>query len=156
MQIIKFFAKHSLLFYLIVGIVIAAFMAFASGLLNQYRLANHANLTTGSVVQPQCDQHLRFSYQFVVNDVAYQGLATSDQCRQTKSGDPVLVHYLAENPRVSMGSDPKDALINNVITILIASLIIPLVLLLIFWFKLREWRKAAMIPGSKSDEQRHY
>lgn len=142
MPLIKFFMKHSLLFCLIVGIAMATFMAAASGLLSQFKLTNHASLAKGSVVQPQCDRHLSFSYQFILNDITYHGVATSDQCGQIKSGDPVLVRYLAENPRVSMGTDPKGALINNVTAILIASLTGPLVLLLIFWLKLREWKKS--------------
>lgn len=141
MPLIKIFMKHSLLFYLIAGIAIATFMAAASGLLNQFKLANHASLAKGFVVKPRCDQHLSFSYQFILNDITYQGVATSDQCEQIKSGDPVLVRYLAENPRISMGTDPKGALISNVTAILIASLTGPLVLLLIFWLKLREWKK---------------
>jgi hypothetical protein len=141
MPIIKILIKHSILFYLIAAIAIAAFMVVASGLLNQYKLMSHANFAKGSVIELRCGQHQSFRYQFSLNDISYQGLANSDQCGQIRSGDPVLVRYLAENPRVNMGVDPKRAFVNNATTILIASLASPLVLLLIFWLKLREWQR---------------
>lgn len=143
MPLIKFFMNHSLSFYFVAAIVVAAFLVVTSGLLNQYRLANDAKLITGLVVQPQCDRHLSFIYQFVVNEVPYHGMATSGECNQIKSGDPVQIYYLAENPKISMGESPKNALTNNVMVILIGSLTVPLVLLLSFWIKLRKWRKAS-------------
>ena len=144
MQIIKLLTKHSLLFFLIVGVAVAAFMTYRSGLINQYRLVNHGEVTTGFVVQPQCDQHLRFTYQFAVGEITYRGLSVSDQCHQIKSGDPISVHYLDDDPKISTGGDPKNNLVNNVVTILVASLIAPLVLLLIFRIKLREWQRKSM------------
>ncbi|GLQ91538.1 hypothetical protein [Dyella acidisoli] len=141
MPLIKILIKHALLFGLIAGITVAVLMAYASDLLNQYKLVSHAQVATGSVVKPQCDQHLTFSYQFVVNGATYKGLATSDQCHQIKSGTPVSVHYLPEDPRISMGADPKESLINNVVAILIAASVVPVVLLLIFRIKLRKWEK---------------
>jgi hypothetical protein len=142
MPIIKFFMKHALLFYLIVSISIAIFLVAETGLWNQFELANHGSLVKGSVVKPQCDRHLSFIYQFVLDDVTYRGESTSDECRQIKSGDPVLVYYLAENPKISIATDPNVALANNSVAILIASLTAPLVLLLIFWYKLRASKKS--------------
>lgn len=95
----------------------------------------------GSVVLTQCDQHLRFSYQFVVNGMIYRGLAISDRCRQIKSGDTISIRYLPEDPAINIGADPKRVLVNNAVTILIASLTIPLVLLLILRIKLRRLEK---------------
>lgn len=141
MQVVRALIKHALLFYVFAGIAIAIFMGFATKIQDQYWLANMSVPAKGAVVEPRCQQHLAFSYQFEVTGVTYQGLSVSDQCDTIKSGDMVLVHYLPANPKVSTVADPHRTLINNIVFILMVSLTGPAILLLIFWIRLREWKK---------------
>jgi len=142
MQLVKLLIKHAVVFYVCACIAIATFMGFATKIEDQYWLANEGVPTKGVVLEPKCQQHLSFSYQFEVTGATYQGLSVSGQCNQIKSGDAVLVHYLYANPKVSTAANPKRTLTNNIVTILIASLTGPVILLLIFWFRLRQWKKA--------------
>lgn len=141
MPLIKVLTKHAVLFYLFAGIAIVVFMGFATKIQNQYLLVNDSVLTRGVIVEPKCQQRFSFMYQFEVAGVTYQELSVSDQCYQIKSGDAVLVHYLAKNPEVSTAANPKHTLTNSIETMLMVSLTVPAILLLIFWIRLRGWRK---------------
>lgn len=140
MSLVKLLTKHAVLFYLFVSMAIVVFMGFASKIQNQYLLAHNSVLMRGLIVEPRCQQHLSFRYQFEVASIIYQGLSVSDQCDQIKSGDVVLVHYLSANPEVSTALNPKKAFINCIETILMVSLTAPAILLLIFWIRLRAWK----------------
>ncbi|MHB1272807.1 MAG: hypothetical protein ACYCZD_08575 [Rhodanobacter sp.] len=142
MQLVRVLIKHALLFYVFVGMAIATLMGFTTKIQNQYWLASVGVATKGMVVEPMCQQHLSFSYKFEVTGATYHGLSVSDQCSQIKSGDTVLVHYLSANPKVSTAANPNRTLTNNIVTILMASLTGPAILLLIFLVRLREWKKS--------------
>jgi hypothetical protein len=138
MQLVRALIKHALLFYVFACIAIAIFMGFATKIQDQYWLAKMGVTAKGVVVEPRCQQHLAFSYQFEIAGATYRGLSISDQCDKIKSGDVVLVHYLPANPKVSTAANPHRALSNNIVFILMASLTGPVILLLIFWIRLRE------------------
>ena len=140
MPLVKLLAKHAVLFYLFVGIAIIVFMGFATKIQNQYLLAHSGAVMRGVIVEPRCQQHLSFRYQFEVASITYHGLSVSDQCDQIKSGDAILVHYLPTNPKVSTAVNPKNTLTNSIETILMVSLTAPAILLLIFWIRLRAWK----------------
>lgn len=141
MQLVRALIKHALLFYVFTGIAIAVFMGFATKIQDQYLLANISVSAKGVVVEPRCQQHLAFRYQFEVTSVTYHGLSVSDKCDKIKSGNVVFVHYLPANPKISTATNPHRTLINNIVFILMVSLTGPAILLLIFWMRLREWKK---------------
>jgi hypothetical protein len=144
MPIVKVLIRHAVLFYVLVGIAMAIFLGFATKIQDQYWLAKEGVPTKGVVVEPKCQQHLSFSYQFEVIGLPYQGLSVSDLCNQIKSGDAVSVHYLSANPKVNTAANPERTLTNNIVTIVMVSLSGPAIILLILWLRLREWKRRMM------------
>jgi hypothetical protein len=131
----KLLSIRSILLYILASIIFAVFLIFATGLVDNYRLAKEGVSITGVVTSTNCAQHMSFSYQFTASGKISSGKTSSPDCYSTRAGDTIQVHYLASNPVVNITGNPTYNFRNNLIPIVLASLSLPLFLAFGIWIK---------------------
>ena len=138
--VVHWVMKRALLVYICASLAILLF--FATDLPNEIRLMREGEVVAGKVVVTNCDQHQSFRYRFAIDGATYQGTSMSSRCVDLSRGDEVLVHYLPVRPEVHMVGDPEPPLVNDAVTAGAAALVMPALLILIFWAKKRALSKS--------------
>jgi hypothetical protein len=147
-------SKHPiriLLIYIVGAIAVAAFLGNAGPLLKYKSLAAEGVGTIGVVVRPDCGNHNTFRYRFNASEKDYESSGTAGvatNCHALLAGDQVKIWYLPRNPEVNMSGDPHSALGNEVLSIAMASILMPA--FAIFGISLkwrsRKGRRQAAVP----------
>jgi len=137
MPLVSVLLKHALPFYATTVLLVAVLMSLGTGVRDQYQLANEGVRTQGVVVEPLCESHLAFKYQFVVGNTSYEGFSVSESCSDLRLGASVPVYFRPDDPKVNTAEDPADLFGNSLSMIILASLTSPAFLLLIFRLQLR-------------------
>lgn len=144
---VRIVLKHPIIGYVLAALALATFMGYATRIHDQILLARASVTAVGTVIETRCQQHLNFAYRFDANGSIHQGTSSSERCTHMKAGDDVTVRYLPDTPSLSTAADPRNALANNLETILLASLTAPAFLLVALWLR----SKNDQIPHPKSD-----
>jgi hypothetical protein len=97
------------------------------------RLARHAEAIGATVIQPDCDNHATFTYRFVVGGRLYtgKGSAISVSCERLRVGDQVEAYYLPGDPETNAPGNVRQALHNEVVSIVLAATVFPFFLILV-------------------------
>jgi hypothetical protein len=96
------------------------------------RLATRGQRATATVVQPTCDNHASASYAFTVGATRYTGSDVMHDCRSLHPGDSITIYYDTTDPKVSRAIEPQAGIVNEVISIALACLIGPPILIVGF------------------------
>lgn len=106
-----------------------------------YRLSKQGIGTKAVVTKTNCSHHMTFSYRFDFNGQNIDGSGGdgygNPSCDTLKEGDPVLVYYLSSQPEINVPGDPRERLNNETISIAMAALIFPALLV----FAINRWAK---------------
>jgi hypothetical protein len=129
-----------LLLYLAFAIGIALFLGRINWM-TYYRLSNNGIGTKAIVTNTDCSNHMTFSYRFDSSGQSIDGLGGdgygNPSCYTLKKGDPVLIYYLSTQPQINVPGNPKERLNNETISITMAALIFPALLV----FAINKWAK---------------
>jgi hypothetical protein len=130
--------------YLVLYLALAIAIALIIGSINwmtYYRLSKHGVGTKGVVTKTNCLNHMTFSYRFDFNGQSIDSSGGdgygNPSCDTLKQGDPVLIYYLPPQPEINVPGDPKERLNNETISIAMAALIFPAILV----FAISKWIK---------------
>jgi hypothetical protein len=124
-------------------LLLAAVFALGLGQFNiptLLRLAKHGERTTAAIVQPDCSNHSRASYRFVVGTAYYSGsdVMQMADCQSLHPGDGIPVYFDLTDPTVSRAIEPRVGLMNELISIAFACLVFPSMVI----FALGRYRKS--------------
>jgi hypothetical protein len=129
-----------LLLYLALAIAIALFLGSINWM-TYYRLSKHGIGIKAIVTKTSCSNHMTFSYYFELKGQSIDGFGGdgygNPSCDTLKEGDPVLIYYLSSQPEINVPGDPKKRLNNETISIMMAVLIFPALLV----FAINKWTK---------------
>jgi len=129
-----------LLLYLALAIAIILFIGSINWM-TYYRLSKQGIGTRAVVTKTNCSNHMTFSYRFDFNGKSIYGSGGdgygNPSCDTLKQGDPVLIYYLPSQPEINVPGDPKERLNNETISIAMAALIFPALLV----FAINKWTK---------------
>jgi hypothetical protein len=129
-----------LLLYLALAIAIVLFIGSINWM-TYYRLSKQGIGTKAVVTKTNCSNHMTFSYRFDFNGQSIDGSGGdgygNPSCDTLKQGDPVLIYYLSSQPEINVPGDPKERLNNETISIAMAALIFPALLV----FAINRWAK---------------
>jgi len=129
-----------LLLYLALAIGIVLFLGSINWM-TYYRLSNHGIWTKAIVTKTDCSNHMTFSYRFDFNGQGIDGFGGdgygNPSCDTLKQGDSLLIYYLSSQPEINVPGDPKERLNNETISIAMAALIFPALLV----FAINKWTK---------------
>jgi hypothetical protein len=115
--------------YLVLAVAIAGGLSFVGKFWTYARLAGGA-LQASAVVKTQtCSDHLTLRYGFSVDGRSFEAVATSDECTKLVPGTSITVFYLPANPNLSVIGHPASHLRNEGISIGLAALVLPALLL---------------------------
>jgi len=129
-----------LVLYLTLAIAIALFLGSINWM-TYYQLSKNGIGTKAVVMKTNCSNHMTFSYRFDFNGQSIESFGGdgygNPSCDTLKPGDPVLIYYLPSQPEINVSGDPKERLNNETISIAMAALIFPALLV----FAINRWAK---------------
>lgn len=120
---------------------------------SSFELSRESVLISGSVTATFCERHQEFGYQFEVGGKIFSGVGVApsfEVCARRKPGDSVSVYYYPKSPEVNTIGNTNAAFSNELVSILIASLAIPTVVILGVLLKRRD-----RVSKAHQDELRH-
>ena len=124
---------------------LAAMVAITIGSLNlmKYRrISNEGKQIVGTVTATDCQNHNLIRYSFEVGERQYAGMGTAPgNCNDTAPGDPVEVWYVPDDPGINVVGSARARYVNELISVSLASLVIPGILTPLFmltWFRRRK------------------
>ena len=86
--------------------------------------------TQGQIAELNCSQHNAFTYLFSVNNRVHKGHGNggngNQECTALKTGDTILVYYLAKNDSVFTDGNPSERRDNEKSSMTIAGVVLPL------------------------------
>lgn len=125
----------------VVGALALGIVLSNAGPFSKYQsLAEDGVHTTGGVIQADCGNHNTFRYRFVIAGHDYESSGTAGiakDCRTLTAGDPVQIWYLPGNPSVNMSGEPQSALRNEIVSVAMASILLPALAVFGISWKLR-------------------
>ena len=129
-----------LLLYLALAIGIVLFLGSINWM-TYYRLSKQGIGTGAVVTKTNCSNHMTFSYRFDLSGQKIDGFGGdgygNPSCDTLKQGDSLLIYYLSSQPEINVPGDPKERLNNETISIAMAALIFPALLV----FAINKWTK---------------
>jgi hypothetical protein len=117
--------------YLPLAVLVACFFTYVGSSRYYYQLVREGQEVRGVVVAPTCGQHNSLNFEFVAAGRTWPASGHSAHCSELRSGDPVTVWYLPDNPEVSSLDEPRDGLTNELETVGLAALVLPAFALLV-------------------------
>jgi hypothetical protein len=134
----------ALLVYLCAALVIGIFLGSIN--LPRYRLlAEEGKAVLATVDSTDCRNHATFSYSFNVGQHKYSRRGTAGfgtpECENLEPGSKVVAYYLPRDPNTSEPGDIYQRLRNEVISLLIGAIAVPMPLVLGLWWRVHRWRK---------------
>jgi hypothetical protein len=128
--------------FAVAWLVLAALLAIALGQINistYLRLLEHGERATATIIRPDCDNHARASYTFTVGSTHYSNsdVMSGRDCQSLHPGDAIQNYYDVTDPTISRAIEPRDGLVNELISIALACLMVPPVLIvgLFAWYR---------------------
>jgi hypothetical protein len=101
-------------------------------LLNYRRLANEGTQIVGAITTTECQNHNLVRYSFEVGGQQYEGMGGSPgNCGEFAPGDPVEVWYVPDDPNINLVGSARGRYRNELISVSMASIIVPGVLTLV-------------------------
>jgi hypothetical protein len=135
------------IYFIIYYLVSAAAVAILYGRydwLAYYRLANQGTVVAATVTATDCQQSKTISYRFALNGREYRGSGGdgygTPPCASLKPGDTLQAAYLAAAPETNLPGSPRERLVNETIGVVTGALIVPLVILFLFFVLMRRFR----------------
>lgn len=124
---------------LLVWLILVISISIIIGRINwfkYYNLAEYGIQTRGTVTNKESYNHESIYYTYIVDHKNFTGIGHdgngNPKFDDLKIGDRVIVFFLPNNNQISCIGNPKDLLQNETISILLASLIIPTLVILSF------------------------
>jgi hypothetical protein len=97
---------------------------------NLWRLYRHGALAVGQITGLEPSNHNMVYYSFVAQKATYRGSEQGfSRAANAGVGDPVEIYYWPPNPNVSLPEDPSPKLWNEVLTVMAAGTVFPLLLI---------------------------
>lgn len=115
--------------YLALAVGIAGGLSLVGKFWTYAKLSGGAVETNGVVRTQTCSDHLSFRYEFSVSGRSFEAISTSDECTKLAPGTALTVFYLAADPTLSVIGNPHAHLKNEAISIGLAALVLPGLLL---------------------------
>ena len=129
-----------LVIYLVFAIAIALFLGSINWM-TYYRLSKRGIGAEAMVTKTSCSNHMTFSYNFKLKGQSINGFGGdgygNPSCDTLKEGDPLLIYYLSSQPEINVPGDPMQRLKNETISIMMAALFFPALLV----FAINKWTK---------------
>jgi hypothetical protein len=121
--------RKIILLYVALAALISVLCGAMSHVSRFWRLSQGHSVAIGSIVSLQCWKHREFVYQFHVSGASYTGTGTAaEDCDQLTVGAPVRIAFDADVPSINSNGEPRTELENGLIVTGLASLFIPLVI----------------------------
>ncbi len=129
--------RHAML----IAVLFSAAIVVGVGSINcpmLWRLAHGAAATAGRITAIDRSNHNTVRYEFTVDGRRQNGAQQGySQAGSAKIGESIRIYYLPNDPSVSLADQPSDELQNEIITVGLAAILFPA--LLVAGLRTRKW-----------------
>jgi hypothetical protein len=117
-----------------VGVLVVGIGLGSINLPHYSRLEAHGASVKARVTSTDCADHDSIRYEFRVGEQTHTGRSNvTPGCDRLKTGDTLAVRYLVADPSQSLAGSIDDRLWNEWVSVLLAALLGPLVVVAIVW-----------------------